>query len=440
MSTDPRQLRIAIIGAGIAGLSAALALSHASSSHKITLYEKSKFRNETGAAIVSGPNGVRILSKWGFDFDTAGALDCLQMRRLRGDTLVVDSEEVFTGVKETYGDRWLFFHRADLHTGLKSLVEARSPAPEIKLGTEISDVDVDAGIITLSSTGETIQHDLVIIADGAHSTLVSRVLGRPSPVVKSPMSMYRFLQPMSQILSHPLAGEFYKDRPSGFTTFYKTEVGRPGLLINTYPCRGFSLLYVALVHPTKPSEKGLVGWDSSADVDQFLADAKDFNPAVQAVCEGATDIKVYTQMWRDPIEKFSSGRAVLIGDAGHLMLPTHGQGAAMALEDAMALQVLFSGDSATAQSTPKLLEIFNTLRLPRVSAVQTMSNKMMGPPDKMINEVKRYYQGEIPGPKAKTFSKEYNDFFFLYDVEKEARKAAEGDLDWDVRARVCGLV
>jgi len=50
-----------------------------------------------------------------------------------------------------------------------------------------------------------------------------------------------------------------------------------------------------------------------------------------------------------------------------------------------------------------------------------MSNKMMGPPDKMIAEVKKYYDGPIPGPKAKTFSQEYNDFFFLYDVAKEAQ-------------------
>lgn len=50
-----------------------------------------------------------------------------------------------------------------------------------------------------------------------------------------------------------------------------------------------------------------------------------------------------------------------------------------------------------------------------------MSNKMLAPTDKMIREVKRHYRGEIPGPKAKTSSAEYNDFFFLYDVEKEAK-------------------
>jgi salicylate hydroxylase len=422
-SLSSHQLDIGVIGAGIAGLSCAVALSHTSSTYKLTCYEKSRFRNETGAAIIIGPNGTRVLRKWGFEFEKAGALDYRQMRRLRGDTLEVDSEELFDSIKEQYGDRWLLFHRADLHAGLKDLIDKIEPKLDINLGQEVIDLDAEQGEITLRN-GQKIKHDLVVVADGAHSELVSKIVGRPCPVNKSPMSMYRFLQPMEKILAHSQANQFYDGRPPGFTTFYKTEVGRPGHLINTYPCRGGKLLYAALVHPTKPSEKGLVGWDSPANEQDFLADSQGFHPAIQAICEGATDIKVYTQMWRDPIQNFSRGRAVCFGDAAHLMLPTHGQGASMALEDAMALQTLFNTPTHPSQVSQKL-QLFDKLRIPRVSAVQTMSNKMMGPPEKMIAEVKRYYQGEIPGPKAKTYSKEYNDFFFLYDVEKEASKLME---------------
>lgn len=91
----------------------------------------------------------------------------------------------------------------------------------------------------------------------------------------------------------------------------------------------------------------------------------------------------------------------------------------MAIEDAAALEVLMSNIAATGE-VPKRLEMFDTLRLPRVRATQTFSNNMLGPPGPMIQEVKKYYRGPIPGPTAKTFSPEFCDFFFSYDVQKEA--------------------
>jgi len=310
-------------------------------------------------------------------------------------------------------------------------MEAQHPTPKLHLGEAVQDVDVGEGIIKLSN-GTEVKKQLVIIADGSHSKLIGKVVGRPCPVNKAPMSMYRFLQPMKNVLAHPQAGKFYKDQPSGFTVFYKTAVGRPGLLLNTYPCRGGQLLYVALLHPTKPNEKSAIqaheargeAWNAPADVQDVLSSAEGFHPAIRTICEDASDVKVYTNMWRDPIETFTSARAVLIGDCGHLMLQTHGQGACMALEDAMALEVLFDGVDNPAEVQPQLTK-FDELRRPRVGAVQTMSNKMMSPPDQVTTEVRRYYDGPIPGPTAKTFSKEYNDFFFLYDVAEEARRLVD---------------
>lgn len=417
------QLQVGIVGCGIAGLSAGIALARAG--HNVEIYERSQFTNETGAAILIGPNGSRILSHWGFDTDAAGALDYTQMRRYKADTIELDSQLRFDNITDKYNGRWLMLHRADLHNGLQQLLEKfPEPTPKIVLGTTVADVNTEEGTITLED-GSNVDKDLVVIADGSHSTLIERVTGTAEPVIRLPMSMYRFLRPYEDIMNRTESAQFYKDQTPGFCTFYKTVVGRPGHLLNTYPCRGGELLYCALLHPTKPKERELEGWSNPAEYQDVISDAGGFHPAVKAICEGATDVKVYNQMYRNPLPTFVKGKTVLIGDAAHLMLPTHGQGAAMAMEDALALEVLFSNIFSKAKVSERLQK-WNELRLPRVRAVQTMSNKLMGPPDKMLAEVRQYIpEGDVPGPGSKTFGPEFNDFFFLYDVHKEASLLAK---------------
>lgn len=84
------------------------------------------------------------------------------MRRVRADNLEVDSQEIFTETEAKYGNRWAFFHRADLHTELRNLVQA-----PIELASEVTKVDPHTATINLVD-GRVIQKDLLVIADGAH--------------------------------------------------------------------------------------------------------------------------------------------------------------------------------------------------------------------------------------------------------------------------------
>ncbi|KAH9891448.1 hypothetical protein F4778DRAFT_772959 [Xylariomycetidae sp. FL2044] len=424
------ELRVSIVGGGIAGLSAAIALSRVG--HIVRIFEKSSFKTDAGAAVTLGPNATRVLSRWGFDFEKAGALDYSCIRRYKADTLELGPSDTFKGIQQKYAGRWLMFHRGDLHSGLRDLAKFCRPIPYMTLGNEVIDIDIQNSTLRVAS-GEKIESDLIIVADGAHSRFSTEVVGHDFPIKKSPLSIYRFLQPMEKVLESEETAVFYKDRPPGMTVFYRTELGRPGSSVTTYPIRHGTLLNVGILHPTKDSERAVKGWDSPAtheDVEHVL-NAQGFHPAVKALCRDATDVKVYNLMSRDPYPTYQKGRAALVGDAAHLMLPTHAQGASMAIEDAAALGVLFSSNAAPAD-VPARLRLYDELRLPRARAAQIMSNMMAGPnnKDSMITEIRRYYgdSGSIPGRNAMTFSEEYNDFFFSYNVVEEARKLLKGHI------------
>lgn len=93
------------------------------------------------------------------------------MRRLKADTLELDSQEIFQDTVKQYGHRWAMFHRADLHSGLRDLVEhppaSNNPVAKIELESEVVGLDCEEGIMTLAD-GRIIQKDLLVIADGAH--------------------------------------------------------------------------------------------------------------------------------------------------------------------------------------------------------------------------------------------------------------------------------
>jgi 2-polyprenyl-6-methoxyphenol hydroxylase-like FAD-dependent oxidoreductase len=176
---------------------------------------------------------------------------------------------------------------------------------------------------------------------------------------------------------------------------------------------------------------------------------------------------MYTQMKRNPLDRLTKGKVVLIGDACHPMLlskarplprhlasfqtvhakllpfpvlkvspPAHAQGVSSSVEDAAALEILLADlpPSESTSSPPsevllKRLQIFQSLRLPRVSATQILTDPVPPGPgagpaqDKKVEEIHKYYQGPLPPKDAFPHSEPICQFFFAYDVRAEAEKA-----------------
>lgn len=187
----------AIIGGGISGLAASIALRRAGWS--MSIYERSQFKNEIGAGITVPPNAALVLKHFGFDFERAQSVPNQTIRMARADTLEYFLVEEYPGLSDevSFGQGSWSFHRVDLHRGLRELAvseDGEGKPVEMNLGCEVVELDCEKGVLTLVD-GRTVKKDLVVLADGAHVSLIS------------------YTQPHQRTLYHPGQGTI-KSQPN----------------------------------------------------------------------------------------------------------------------------------------------------------------------------------------------------------------------------------
>lgn len=338
-------LRIAIVGGGIGGLFAANALL--ARGHFVEVYEQASALGEVGAGVFITPNSVRQLERVGLGpaVEEWGARIGAGSRYLRWDGTPI--AEVLT--TDSAGWNTVFgFHRADL----VGILASRLPVGVVRTGLRCTGFEQDGDTArVVFHDGTVAEADVVIAADGIHSTLQRQVVP-PSQPVPSGSVAYRGLVP------HDLV-------PASPTADWLMWLG-PGRHFLAYPVRAGRLVcYVGFV-PT--DEQMRESWSAPGDPDTLRRAFDGWDPRIGELLGRVRTTHRWGLYDRQPLPRWTHGRLTLLGDAAHPMLPHVGQGANQSIEDGMALAILLA--EADRCSAPAALRRYEALRRERVAAVQ----------------------------------------------------------------------
>ncbi|KAK2035334.1 FAD dependent oxidoreductase [Colletotrichum zoysiae] len=407
-------LDIAIIGGGIAGLTAAIALRRAG--HPVTIYDKSALNNEVGAAINVQTNASQPLLALGMDPVRARFVTARGGRRVMGDTLESTHKLDLGAITEKYGSPWYLAHRVDLHQELKRMATADDGGPPVtfKLKSEVTSYDPDGARFTLRD-GTVVSADLIVVADGIHSGGVEAILGSPNPAFPAPEDnfCYRFLIPMEHALSDPTTSQILDDPNEGVISMFLGD----GKRIVTYPCRDGEVLNCIGIFHDEVGSSSKEDWHNSVDKSLLLDRFSNFHPSVLSLLEKAGEVKQWPLLYRAPIPTWRKGRMILIGDAAHPMLPHQGQGGAQAIEDGVALGVCFSNVTSVAE-VPERLKLFEEIRRNRASAITIFSNAAQDQAGKIREAASEF----VPVDRIPTNPEGFYNFHFNYDIVEDATR------------------
>ncbi len=346
-------LKIAIVGAGIGGLTLALALRE----HGIDaqLYEQTDELREVGAAVALSANATRFYERMGLRPAFEGVcadVPGLVYRDGRSGA-VIGHHRGAPGYREQFGGSYWGIHRADLQAVLSTAVGLE----RIKLGHRLVDLAQQPDRVSLTfDNGERINADLVIGADGARSMTRRWMLGYDDALY-SGCSGFRGVVPAGRmdLLPDPETIQFW--------------VGPGGHLLH-YPIgdKGDQNFLLVERHPSPwPSRD----WVMPASEGEQLRLCRDWHPAVVQMVTAVPVSQRWGLFHRPPLGRWSKGRVTLIGDAAHALVPHHGQGANQSIEDAVVLAAQLG--KAGPGNWREAQEAYERLRKGRTRKVQYAS-------------------------------------------------------------------
>ena len=347
-------MKIVIAGAGLGGLTAALALVRRG--HTVQVLEQASRLGEVGAGLQLSANATRVL-------DGLGVGDALRRVASQPDGKEVrlwstgQTWKLFDLGPESvarYGHPYLTMYRPDLHGLLVEAVEAAQPGA-IRLGAKCTGfADDGTSVVATTDDGQRFDGDVLIGADGVHSQVRRRLVGGDDPAVSGCLA-WRGVIPVERLPAH-------LRRPVG------TNWIGPGGHVIHYPLRRGELVnFVGIV------ERGdwtIESWTVAGTTAECARDFAGWHDDVQALIACIDVPYKWALMQREPLTQWTTGRVALLGDACHPTLPFLAQGAAMAIEDGAMLARCLDGPMAEGPAdVAPALRRYQDARVERTGAI-----------------------------------------------------------------------
>jgi len=312
---------VLIVGAGIGGLTATLALLRRGL--RVAVFEQATELRELGAGLQLGPNGTRVAIGLGLE-EAMRRIVCpaagkeIRLWSTGRSWRLFDLGE---SAVERYGAPYWMVHRGDFHALLLEAVRRVRPEA-VRLGAVAVGFEQDNDGVTLQlASGERQRGDVLIGADGVHSCIRQQMFGVGRARFTGLM-VWRGLVPIERLPTHQrsLVGANW------------VGVGRHAV---TYPLRrGEILNFVAAV---ARDDWRVESWTERGTTEECLGDFAGWHEDVQRIIRNIDVPYKWALLGREPLMRLADERVALLGDAAHPMLPFLAQGANMAIEDAMVL-------------------------------------------------------------------------------------------------------
>lgn len=391
-------MHVLIAGGGIGGLTTALAFLKRG--HRVTVFEQSHQLDEVGAGLQISPNGMHVFDALGVSARVEKDAFRPRAQELRfgkggGRILSIPLRDI---ARDRWGGEYLHVHRADLIDALGGALIDRAP-DSVRLGCRVTGYrQGESSITAVLDSGEEVSGDLLVGADGIHSAIRTSINGEDKPRYTGNVA-WRVVVPVSalgQYAPPETASVWVGSRRHAVT--YRLRRGSLANLVGVVECK----------------ERSIESWTSTGAREQALKDFKGWSPVIRTILEKAETLNRWALYDRDPLPRWVDGRAVLLGDACHPMLPFLAQGAVMAIEDAYVLARLVT----QRETLPEALAAYEAERKPRTSRVQAGARhnaKLFHRADP-VSKLATYGPIWIAGQFLPAFAHGQYDWIYSHDV------------------------